>query len=79
MSWGIPAVLKQRFQHAFPVSSSDLLLVDHLVDHLLSDAGQGLLFTVEYRHTWWKIVKGDHKEEAVQRGCGLRAGSGKMS
>lgn len=39
MSSRIPAVLKQRLQHSFPVSRPDLLLVNHLTDHLLGNAG----------------------------------------
>lgn len=44
-------VLKQRLQHSLLGFRFDLLLVNHLVDHLLRDAGKCLLFTVENSHT----------------------------
>ncbi len=67
MSWRIPAVLKQRFQHSFPVSRSDLLLVNHLVDHLLSDAGQGPLLTVKNCHTLTEEHVGRHSERIMKK------------
>lgn len=77
--WVIPAVLKQRIQHSFPVCRSDLLLVDHLADNLLCDAGQSPLFTVKNGHTCWKIFRNNHKEEgesvSMQCACGLKGGS----
>lgn len=66
MSLRIPAVLKQRFQHSFPVSRSDLLLVNHLVDHLLGDAGQGPLLTVENCHTLTEEHVGRYSERIIK-------------
>lgn len=51
-------VLEQSLQDSVPVCRPDLLLVDHLRDHLLSNAFEGLLFTVENRHTWLKVTEG---------------------
>ena len=51
MSQRIPAVLEQRFKHSFSISWPDLLLVNHLANHLLSDGGQSLLLTVKNGHT----------------------------
>lgn len=50
----IPAVLKQSLQHAFTVSRPDLLLVNHLADHFLSDEGKAPLLTVKNGHTLTK-------------------------
>lgn len=60
--------MKQRFQHFFPVSRSDLLFVNHLVDHLLGDAGQGPLFAVENRHTLTKEHVGEYSEMIILSG-----------
>lgn len=57
MSRRIPALLTQRFQHSFPVISSDLLFFNHLGDHLLGEAGHGLLLAVENRHPCWENVQ----------------------
>lgn len=54
----VPGVLEQRLQDSIPVFGPDLFLADHLRDHLLSDALEALLFTVENRHTWMEVVEG---------------------
>lgn len=77
MSWGIPAVLKQSVQDTFPVSRPDLLLVNHLTDHFLSDGGKAPLLTVKNGHTLTKKQVGSWSQGWSQRGeqclCVFRA------
>lgn len=54
--WGVPWVLEQSLQDSIPVFRSDFFLVDHLRDHLLSNAFEGLLFTVENHYAWLKVT-----------------------
>lgn len=62
-------VLEQRLQDSLPVLRPDLFLVDHLRDHLLSNAFEGLLFTVENRHAWLKVAEARvlNKQLKIQR------------
>lgn len=69
LGWRVPGVLEQRLQDSVPIFRPDLFLVDHFRDHLLSNVSEGLLFTVENRHTWLKVTEGRvlNKQLKIQR------------
>lgn len=57
LRWRVPGALEERLQDSILVAGSELFLVDHLRDHLLSNAFQGRLFTVKNHHTCWKVTE----------------------